>query len=90
MNAQHGGSGNVRKWDYNRSRHLVGLAKLSHGQSGGFSLTNFGINIGSTNTQTSSVGNVTPAVAKSSKPAWIGLAIAAIGFFTALIGFFKG
>ncbi len=31
---------------------LAGLAKLGGSQSGGFNLSNFGINIGGTNTQT--------------------------------------
>jgi hypothetical protein len=67
---------------------LVGLAKA--GQSGGFSLSNIGINFGSTNTQTNKVGNVTPEVAKSGKADWVGLGIAAIGLVTAVIGLFKG
>jgi hypothetical protein len=67
---------------------IVGLAKA--GQSGGFSLSNIGINVGGTNTQTNKVGNVTPEAAKSGKPDWVGLAIAAIGLVTAVIGLFKG
>jgi hypothetical protein len=69
---------------------LLGFAKLGSGV-GGFSLSNIGINIGSTNTQTNKVGNVAPAAAtKSNKPDWVGLAIAAIGLVTALVGLFKG
>jgi hypothetical protein len=69
---------------------LLGLAKLRSG-GGGFSLSNVGINIGSTSTQTNKVGNVAPAAAtKDQKPDWVGLAIAAIGLVTALVGLFKG
>jgi hypothetical protein len=66
---------------------LLGLAKLRSG-GGGFSLSNVGINIGSTSTQTNKVGNVAPAAAaaKDQKPDWVGLAIAAIGLVTALVG----
>jgi hypothetical protein len=67
---------------------IVGLAKA--GQSGGFGLSNFGINFGGTTTQTNKVGNVTPEPAKSAKPDWVGLAIAAIGLVTAVIGLLKG
>jgi hypothetical protein len=68
---------------------FVGLAKLRSGADG-FSLRNIGFNIGSTNTQTNKVGNVTPtAETKSNKPDRVGLAIAAIGLITALIGLFK-
>ena len=65
---------------------LAGLAKLGRSQSGGFNLSNFGINIGGTNTQTNKVGNVAPDEAKETKPDWVGLAIAAIGLLTALVG----
>jgi hypothetical protein len=69
---------------------LLGLAKLRSG-AGGFSLSNVGINIGSTSNQTNKVGNVAPAAAtKDQKPDWVGLAIAAIGLVTALVGLFKG
>lgn len=67
---------------------LVGLAKA--GQSGGFSLSTIGINFGSTNTQNTKVGNVTPQPAKGGKADWIGLGIAAIGLVTAVVGLFKG
>lgn len=67
---------------------LVGLAKA--GQSGGFSLSNIGINFGSTNTQTNKVGNVTPELTKGGKADWVGLGVAAIGLLTAVIGLFKG
>jgi hypothetical protein len=67
---------------------LVGLAKA--GQSGGFSLSNLGINFGGTSTQGNKVGNVTPEAAKNGKPDWVGLGIAAIGLVTAAIGLFKG
>jgi hypothetical protein len=66
---------------------LVGLAKA--GQSGGFSLSNFGINFGGTNTQTNKVGNVTPDSTKGGKADWVGLGIAAIGLMTAVVGLFK-
>ncbi len=69
---------------------LAGLAKLGGSQSGGFNLSNFGINIGGTNTQTNKVGNVGPGEAKETKPDWVGLAIAAIGLLTALVGLLKG
>jgi hypothetical protein len=64
------------------------LAKA--GQSGGFSLSNIGINFGGRNTQTNKVGNVTPEGAKGGKTDWVGLGIAAIGLVTAVIGLFKG
>jgi hypothetical protein len=67
---------------------LVGLAKA--GQSGGFSLSNIGINFGGTTTQTNKVGNVTPELTKSGKADWVGLGIAAIGLVTAAVGLFKG
>ena len=67
---------------------LVGLAKA--GQSGGFSLSNIGINFGSTNTQTNKVGNITPGSSKRGKADWVGLGIAAIGLVTAAVGLFKG
>jgi hypothetical protein len=51
---------------------LLGLAKV--GQSGGFSLSNIGINFGSTNRQDTKVGDVTPEAAKSGKSDWVGLA----------------
>ena len=69
---------------------LVGLAKVRSSQSGGFNLSNFGINIGGTTTQTSKVGDVAPLAAKEAKPDWVGLAIAALGLLTALVGFLKG
>ena len=67
---------------------LVGLAKA--GQSGGFSLSNIGINFSGTTTQTNKVGNVTPEPAKRGKADWVGLGIAAIGLVTAIVGLFKG
>jgi hypothetical protein len=67
---------------------VVGLAKA--GQSGGFNLRNFGINFGGTTTQTNKIGNVTTQSAKSAKPDWVGLAIAAIGLVSAVIGLLKG
>jgi hypothetical protein len=63
---------------------VVGLAKA--GQSGGLSLSNFGINFGGSTTQTNKVGNVTSEAAKAD---WIGLGIAAIGLVTTIIGLFK-
>jgi hypothetical protein len=67
---------------------LVGLAKA--GRSGGFSLSNFGINFGGASTQSNKVGNVTPESTKSGKTDWVGLGIAAIGLVTAVVGLFKG
>src|ERR1700719_4085730 len=68
---------------------LAGLAKLGSNQSGGFNLSNIGINIGGTNTQTNRVGNVAPDAAKETKPDWVGLAIAGVGLVTAVIGWLK-
>ena len=68
---------------------LAGLAKLGSNQSGGFKLSNFGITIGGSSTQTNKVGNVTPETGKNHKPDWVGLTIAAFGFLTALLGFLK-
>lgn len=70
---------------------LLGLAKL--GGSGGFNLSNFGINFGGEQNQTNRVGNMAPeatAANRSSKPDWAGLAIATIGLLTALVGLLKG
>jgi hypothetical protein len=67
---------------------VVGLAKA--GQSGGFGLSNFGINFGGTSTQSNKVGNVTSGAAKNGKPDWVALGTAAIGLVTAVIGLFKG
>jgi hypothetical protein len=69
---------------------LAGLAKLGSSQSGGFNLSNFGINIGGRNTQTNRVGNVTPDAAKATKPDWVGIAIAGMGLLSALVGLLKG
>ena len=69
---------------------LAGLAKLGSGRNGGFKLSNIGINIGGTNTQTNKVGNVTPGEAKETKPDWVGLATAVIGLLTAVFGWLKG
>ena len=68
---------------------LVGLARLRSSQTGGFNLKNFGISIGGTTTQTNRVGNVAPEAALSKKPNWVGLAIALLGFLTALAGLLK-
>jgi hypothetical protein len=68
---------------------LVGLAKLRSGQTGGFSLKNFGISFGGTTTQTNRIGNVAPEAASSKKTDWAGLAIAVLGFLTALVGLLK-
>jgi hypothetical protein len=67
---------------------VVGLAKA--GQSGGFSLSNIGINFGGTTTQSTKVGNVTPESTKGGRADWVGLGIAAIGLATAIVGLFKG
>ncbi|MGO9672564.1 MAG: hypothetical protein ACLPSF_00040 [Methylocella sp.] len=64
---------------------IVGVAK----QSGKVTLSNFGINFGSTNTQTIYVASAPDTAAKKPKHDWIGLAIAALGFFTALVGLLK-
>jgi hypothetical protein len=66
---------------------LAGLAKLGGGQSGGFHLGNFGINIGGKTTQTNKVGDVH---VEETRPDWVGLAVAAIGLLTALVGLLKG
>jgi len=68
---------------------LAGLAKLRSSQSGGFNLSNFGISIGGRIKQTTRVGNISPEAAKETKPDWVGLAIAALGLLTALIGGLK-
>ena len=68
---------------------LAGLAKLGRGQGGGFSLKNFGINLGGSVTQNNKVGNVTPEAAKPNKLDWSGITIAALGLLTALVGYFK-
>jgi hypothetical protein len=69
---------------------LAGLAKQGSSQSGGFNLSNFGINVGGRSTQTNRIGNVTPDAAKETKPDWIGFTIAGIGLFTALVGLLRG
>ncbi len=69
---------------------VVGLVKLRSSQTGGFNLSNFGLNIGGRNTQINKVGNVAGATDKATKPDWIGLAIAALGLLTALVGWLKG
>ena len=69
---------------------FAGLIKAGSRQIGGFNLRNFGINFGGTVTQTNKGGNVTPGAEKDSKPEWIGLAIAAIGLLTAIVGWLKG
>jgi hypothetical protein len=63
---------------------FVGIAK----QRGGLKLSNFGINIGSTNTQTISIAK-SEAVQRR-RPDWVALAIKALGLLTALVGLFKG
>jgi hypothetical protein len=68
---------------------LVGLVKLRSGQTGGFSLKNFGISIGGRTTQSNRVGNVAPEADSSKKPNWVGLVIAVLGFLTALVGLLK-
>jgi hypothetical protein len=57
---------------------LVGLAKQR-----GVKLSNFGIKIGSTNTQSIDVGNGSPDVGQSQKRDWTGLWIAFVYFFPA-------
>ena len=68
---------------------LAGVAKLGGNQSGGFSLKNFGINFGGSVTQTNKIGNITPEAGKEHKTDWGGIAIAALGALTALVGFLK-
>jgi hypothetical protein len=68
---------------------LVGLAKAGQGQSGGFRLSNFGINFGGTSTQSNKVGNVTPESTKGGKTDWVGLGIATIGLVTAVVGLLR-
>jgi len=65
---------------------LVALAV----QRDGIKLGNFSINIGSKNRQSFRVGNVVPGVAPSNKRDWVGLAITALGFLTAVIGVVRG
>ena len=68
---------------------VIGLAMLGSSQRAGSSiLQNFGFNIGSTNTQTNTALNGLGGD-KKSKPNWVGLAIAVIGFVTAAIGLLK-
>jgi hypothetical protein len=67
---------------------MIGLAMLRKSQSGSFSLRNIGISLGSTSTQSNTVGAVTAGDNKA-KPNWVGLAIAVIGFLTAIIGLLK-
>jgi hypothetical protein len=61
---------------------FVGLAK----QRGGLKLSNFGINIGSTNTQSINVATSTSGVAPSKKRDWVGHATKAVGLLAALVG----
>jgi hypothetical protein len=68
---------------------LLGLAKIGSGQRGGFNLRNFGINFGSTNTQTITTGTEEREKAKSAKPDWVGLGVAVLGLATALVGLLK-
>ena len=69
---------------------LAGLAKLGSRQSGGFSLSNFGINFGGSVTQTNRVGDVTPGAAAAAKMDWVGLIVAVLGLLTAIVGWLKG
>jgi hypothetical protein len=69
---------------------VVGLLRLRNSQSGGFNLSSFGLNIGSRSTQINKVGSVAPGADKETKRDWIGLAIAALGLLTALVGWRKG
>ena len=64
--------------------------RLRNSQSGGFNLSSFGLNIGSRSTQINKVGSVAPGADKETKRDWIGLAIAALGLLTALVGWRKG
>ncbi len=61
---------------------VAGLAK----GRGGFKLSNFGINFGSTNAQSINFRTGTPELAPRKKPDWVGLAVKALGFLTAVTG----
>ena len=65
---------------------LMGAAKLGSG----FSSKSIGLNIGGTNAPTNRIRNIgsAPATVKN-MPDWVGLAIAAIGLATALLGLFN-
>jgi hypothetical protein len=69
---------------------VIGLAMLRNSRPAGSSILqkNFGFSIGSTSTQTNTAGDGTGSD-KKAKPNWVGLAIAVIGFLTAIIGMFK-
>jgi hypothetical protein len=69
---------------------LIGLAMLGSSRHAGSSILqkNFGFNIGSKSDQSNEAGNGTGGN-KNAKPNWVGLAIAVIGFLTAVIGVFK-
>jgi hypothetical protein len=71
---------------------LAGLGMIASRQSEGFNLIlkNFGINFGGKFKQRIKVGNSPPGAAKETKHDWVGLAIAAIGLLTALVGWLKG
>ena len=69
---------------------LAGLAKLGSRQSGGFSLSNIGINFGGSVTQTNKVGDVAADAAKVAKTDWVGIIIAVLGLLTAIFGWLKG
>jgi predicted anti-sigma-YlaC factor YlaD len=66
---------------------IVGVALFLYGLAKGvrFNLRNFSINVGGTSTQTIKTGDIASAPNKSSKPDWVGLAVAAIGLLTALV-----
>lgn len=68
---------------------LAGIAKLGSSHNGGLNLKNFGITIGGSTTQENKVGNVAPDIAEPQKIDWSGIAIAALGAITALIGILK-
>ncbi len=73
---------------------LAGLAKLGRSQSGGFNLRyllrNVGINFGGTVTQINIGDKVTPDASKETPTDWVGLIIAVLGLFTAIVGWLKG
>jgi uncharacterized membrane protein len=69
---------------------VFGLIRLRGQQTGGFNLSNIGLNIGSRNTQINKVGDIASGADKGTKPDWIGLVIAALGLMTALVGWLKG
>jgi hypothetical protein len=69
---------------------MIGLVTLASSRRARSSILqrNFGFNIASTNTQTNTAGD-RASDEKKTKSNWVGLAIAIIGFLTAVVGLFK-